>query len=221
MENNKNNKISSFSFRFIAMLIDLAIILSIMIPLSLVIIINQNGTFIINGTFYYLWFLIFILLILFFYILVPIMYKTKTLGMALMKIKTISLEDDSNTKIVLKRSTLTVLMWIIILITFIAFVPPTSAYKLMTLKSEEEIMKNFTILELCGISIPATFSPLVLFSNLFFYISISINKNSIGIIDKLYNIRTIYLNRFENNAQNILKPPSPIPAEKIEIEWKD
>lgn len=217
----ESKKIASFSYKFFSMLVDLFIILIIIIPLSLITIVNNNGIYTINKLNYYIWFLTFIFLQIFFYLLIPILTKGKTIAMLIFKLELQSLNLDENIYIsIIKRNFLTTFLWILLLISFICFVPPSSAEKLL---KAENLVENdkavFSALEIAGISVPALFSPLFLISNLFNQLSAGINNNSISIYEKIYNYRIVHKNRFVKSAEDLSKKLIPIKMQIYKIVW--
>lgn len=218
----KKKKNASFSYKFLSMLVDLFFILIIIIPLSLIAIDDNGKVYTINSTYYYVWFALFIIFQSIFYLVIPALTKGKTLGMLIFQLELESTTNESIYITILKRNYLTTFLWMLLLVSFICFVPANTAQKLLT--SNNLVKDNkavFSTWELAGISVPALFSPIILMSNLFNAISTSINANSVSIFEKIYNFRIVHKNKTVETIEDLTKKLKPIEYKKYELIWKD
>lgn len=218
----KQKKNASFLIRTGMILIDLLFIFAILIPLMLIVIqTDEKGELIINSINYYIWFTTFIFVIFIYYFLIPFFLNLKTISMLILKLEIISLIDEKKIIIIFKKNCLTTLLWILVLLSFISFVPPTTAFKLMSEKNPDSISDIFSTLEIAGISVPAILSPLVMLFCIFNYVSVGIGNKSISISEKIYNYRIVYSNKFEKTIEEFKNNIEPIKILENEIIWKD
>lgn len=243
----KINKIAGFWIRFSSLLIDVIIFVLISISSSLLIIRSKqleiwNNQLIYqvdDGWTYYLWFLIPILLLILQFLLIPLLTNGKNLGQLICRIKVIKTnKDDFNKIIIFKRWQLGPLIWIIIIIMFMMMVRPEVINKVslytfvqnhqddfqkLAPVEQNEIIKSyqFNSWETALLSIPGTTSTFNILIQMLMLISISINKEKVGLLDKLTNSKIIYVNKFlikNENSTMIIKPKL---NSTINITWKN
>ncbi|MBD5423459.1 MAG: RDD family protein [Mycoplasma sp.] len=240
------NKKAGFWIRLLYLFIDCIIFCSIAISSSLMCITKTNISYP-NATFdiynvkndytYYIWLLFVLILLAIFFIVVPLLFNGKTLGMSIAKLK-IDFNAQNKYKVIFKRMELGVFLWMFIVIIFMCFVQPKTINKMinfnyiksnysktMTIEELNNFLSNYkwTITETILYTIPSTISPIVVMIQLFFLISIGFKKNKTGLVDKFTNSQIVYVNKYDkvNEDDKLIFDIKPEENIKYEIIWKD
>lgn len=195
--------------------------------------VNANIIQIKNNYLYYLWFLLIIVILVIEFLLIPILFQGRTLGMLITRLE-VFFNNQSKNKVIWKRFKYGTLFWILMIVIFMISVYPVIINKIIILKyiknnlneMDEQVIqfkndnKLFTF-EGILYSIPSVTSPIIFLMEMFFLISIGFKKNKIGIIDKLSNSEITFINKYEEMNNLIVNIIQPIKNKKYQIEWKE
>lgn len=219
-------KKSGFFIRFTSLLIDLTIFCLIGIFSSLMCIgKNEKGISIINSfLYYYLWLLLLIVLILIQFILIPLITKGKTIGMLICGLElTLISNDESIYTIIIKRQILGSIPWIITILLYIAFVTPDIINKIIITKQVKESDLKLDGWEMARLTIPSTLSSFLIFFQSLLLMTIGINKQKQGFVDKVTKSQIIWKNKLDpiNEQIKTLRIIEPEKEKEILIEWKE
>ena len=185
----KIQKKANFWIRLLATFIDCILFLSIATGTSFLVFNYKTGNYFYRYN-YYFWLLFLSLYLAFFFIVLPIIWKGKTIGMAICRIMIIKqFKEDKLPRVIFDRQRLFSFLWIIILLSFMIFIHPDTFLEAIQGKTLKTYQRAFLI-------IPTVLSSLALITDIFF-ISSNLRANRIGLNDKLSRTFTIWINKFE------------------------
>lgn len=219
-------KKSGFFIRLSSLILDLLIFCSIGISSSLMCIgKNEKEISIINSfTHYYLWLLLLIFTLSIQFILIPILTKGRTIGMLICRLNLIKNDEQEKIQVViLKRQILGSIPWIIMILLYIAFVTPDIVNKIVIAKKIQDSKLTLTGWEMARLTIPSTLSSFLIFSQTLLLLTVGINKQKQGFIDKITNSQIVWKNKLDLTNEKIktLKIIKPELDKEIIIKWKE
>ncbi len=234
------NQKAGFWSRLIYFLIDFIFFSSIAISTSLICIkkefisdINNEIYLVANDYWYFLWLLFLIINLSFFFIIIPLIFNGKTLGMMIIRLK-VNFNSSKKYQSILKRMELGVFLWIFIVLIFMCFVWPNTINKMIIRNYIEKHSNEFgeslndlmnlyqwNILETSFYSIPSVISPIVVIIQLFSFMSVLYKGNKTTFVDKISDSQIVHSKKFVEivDYKNIeLEPEKNI---VFPIIWKD
>lgn len=241
-------KNAGFFIRFLSLIVDVMIFVIISVSLSLICIGQSQKSFgkdtvmiyQVNVIWaYYLWLNSLILFLIIQFLLIPIVFNGKTIGMLLTKLDFEITDKEKNIKkIVFKKFQLSAFLWILTIVFFEIFVSPVTINKMtyysyihkhinefngLKLSEQQEIIKNYKLnsLETSLITIPSTLSTVCIFFNLLTLLSIGIDRNKLGILDKVTNSKVVHKNKLIKISKIKIDLIKPEKVDKSIIEWKN
>jgi len=203
----KQNKKANFWIRLLASSIDLSLFVIFLIATSFMVFNYQKNTYYHIAN-YYVWLFLIITYLTFFYIVLPIIWKGKTIGLAICRLKIIKKDNasfDKFSKIIFDRQRLFAFLWICIFLSFIIFIHPQTFLE----AAKKEKIKPYQKLFL---SIPIVLSSLAIMLQIFLMFT-NLKSDKIGLNDKFSNSLTVWMNKFEeiknSKEEKILKEIRP------------
>ena len=201
----KINTKANFWIRLLSTFIDLFLFMFFVITTSFAVFNYKKGSYYHIAN-YYIWLLLIITYLTFFYIVLPIIWKGKTIGMAICKLKIIKKDENDKSKfskVIFDRQRLFAFLWICIFLAFIIFIHPDTFSVAAKKGKIEKHQKLF-------LSIPISLSSLALMLQIFLIFT-NLRSSKIGLNDKFSSSLTVWINKFEdvkqekNNSQNTKK----------------
>lgn len=240
IEKELQKRTAGFWIRFLSISIDVILFCAIAISSSLMCIeekefpqINRTLSQLKNDYFYYIWFILVISILIIQFLAIPFLFKGKTLGMIIARIE-IDTNHQPLKKVILNRFKFGPLLWIFIFVVFVIFVRPTLINKMLIYKYIKENFNDsnqqavellnankLSLLDTFLYSIPSIVSPIIVFAEVFFLISIGFKKTKISIIDNLTNSKVVFINKHIEKLNLIIEVVKPIENKKYQIEWKE
>ncbi len=222
----KINQPAGFWIRILSILIDTIIFSIISISLSLIAI-NKKGTkFEIIPWAYYVWMILTIIEIIILFILIPILFNGKTIGMFCTQIEIYSLTKEPMWLVVLRRNKFFSFLWIFAILVSMSFISPQLAQKMILISNKEKLVGSeelisLNTLEMALISIPTTTSSIIVFINIFMTLSMGMNKDALSINDRISLTQIVYTKKtitiFDEQNKIILKEE----VKNKNIVWKE
>ncbi|ACF07568.1 RDD family [Metamycoplasma arthritidis] len=201
----KINKKANFWIRLLATLIDVIFFLAFAIGLSFGTFNYQKGTYY-HLALYYFWLICLIAYLILFFIVIPIVWKGKTLGMAICKIKVIKQnEKDKFSKVIFDRQRLFSFLWVFVFLSFICFVSPETFLQAANIKQLAKLNK----VQKAFLAIPTALSALAAFSEIFLIIT-NARESRVGLNDKLSSSFTVWKNKYEEVKEKTIKDATKI-----------
>lgn len=240
IEKQLQKRTAGFWIRFLSISIDVILFCVIAISSSLICIearefpqINKTLSQVKNDYFYYIWFMLVVLILTIQFLGIPFILKGKTLGMIITRLE-IDTNDQPLKKVILNRFKFGALLWIFIFVVFMIFVRPTMINKMLIYKYVKENFdennqqavellnaNKLSLLDTVLYSVPSIFSPIIVFAEVFFLISIGFKKTKISIIDNFTNSKIVFANKYIKTTNLIVEIVKPIENKKYQIEWKE
>ncbi|WP_412031681.1 RDD family protein [Metamycoplasma buccale] len=190
----KINKKANFWIRLLATIIDAILFIIFLVATSFAVFNYKTGQYFHEAN-YYVWLFLLILYLIFFFIVLPIIWNGKTIGMRICKIKIIKKnEKDKFSKVIFDRQRLFSFLWIIVFLSFIIFISPK------TFIEAANINKNLNKVQKIFLTIPTVLSSLSVFLQAFLIIT-NAKENRIGLNDKFSASYTVWINKYEEIEQ--------------------
>ncbi|QJG66734.1 RDD family protein [Mycoplasma phocoenae] len=191
----KVNKKANFWIRLLATTIDLILFLSLITIYSLLLFDKGKGQFK-TEFFYYLWLFLIIVSMASIYIFIPMIFKGKTLGLWICRLKIIS--NKANTKIfktIIQRQLLNSILWIIgITLMLILISHETFIQMAKTTKNSTE---KLSVIQQAFMSVPVTICSLAGIIDVFLMLTTA-RTSKIGWNDTFSNSSVVFINKYED-----------------------
>ncbi|TPE57772.1 RDD family protein [[Mycoplasma] falconis] len=199
----KINKLANFWIRLTSTLIDLIIFLGLAIGFSFLVFDYKNANYY-NKYTYYPWVIFMAFLPILLWVIIPIIWKGKTFGMFICRIKTIP--EDSKKKLskaIFDRQRLFAFFWMFVFLSYLIISPEGFLHA----ASGQKL--NYG--EKIAFGLPTTLASLTSFMQLFIIIT-NAKSTRIGWNDKFSQTYTVWINKYElvenpdEDIKNIIKP---------------
>ena len=191
---NLENRIcipAGFWIRLFARIIDFIILLIITNAILFICLINKNGEWVFRYNWlFYIWSLILAFGILGLFVLLPICNQGRSIGQAICRIKTISLDGNLKHAIIQKEMFFGIAWTIMVLIVMIV-INHTLILQLSHRVWNPKNAPKLSVGEKTRISVVGTLSSFLIFIQIFLAVTIIPNKNKQGFHDKISNSLTI------------------------------
>ncbi|KDE44890.1 membrane protein [Metamycoplasma hyosynoviae] len=188
MVKNQNKKAHPF-IRILASIIDSTLFLIFAIFSSFMVFNYRKGIYYHIAN-YYVWLFLLISFLIFFYIVLPIIWKGKTIGKAICKIKLIQQDEKEKfSNKVFDSQRLFSFLWVCILTSFIFFISPNTFIQ-VSKRSELKLYQKVFL------TIPTVLSSLTIITELVFLFSV-FSERRIGLNDKFSNTLIVWENKFD------------------------
>lgn len=210
------NKRAGFWIRLLARLIDLLIVSVLSISFALIDLRYTHNWYFENDWFFYIWILFNVLVLIVVYLLTPIIWDGKTVGMWICRIK-ILFEDNNKFVSILKRELFISVSWIILFVCVGVFINHT-LFDRYARTSQDHI--NYTTWEMIRISTITTIASLLTVAQMITAISIVIRKPKKSLHDSYSKTDTVWINKMVKVLKvkkNVSIKPRLIKQE--EVEW--
>lgn len=210
------NKRAGFWIRLLARLIDLLIVSVLSISFALIDLRHTNNWYFENDWFFYIWILFNVLVLIVVYLLTPIIWDGKTVGMWVCRIK-ILFEDNNKFVSILKRELFISVSWIILFVCVGVFINHT-LFDRYARTSQDHI--NYTTWEMIRISTITTIASLLTVAQMITAISIVIRKSKKSLHDSYSKTDTVWINKMVK-VLKVKKSVSIKPRliKQEEVEW--
>lgn len=213
----KENVTAGFWSKFLARIIDLVIMSLIVVGIGFSIMTRYPKWHFDQPWKFYAWIFIFFVTVSVEFILIPILFDGKTLGMYVVKIK-ITTQEYSMGKSVLKREAFFALMWLlnIILITIIINHTLINKY---ALTKQTDI--KYTAWETARISMVSSVGSITIIIQMLFAISSIVRKDKRSLHDVYSKTRVVRYNKFQDVAvkTKTARKIKPVMIEEPEVKW--
>lgn len=188
----KQNRKANFWIRSLATFLDLLLFCLFLIASSFLIFNYKNNTYLFSKWLYYPWLLSLCIYLCLYFIVIPIVWKGKTLGMFICRIKIIKNKDNLKfSKVIFDRQRLFSFSWICIFLLFLILIhPDTFLQALSQSKPLSKLQKIF-------LAVPGTLASLVLVFELFLIFT-NLKSSGIGLNDKLSSSYTVWINKYDD-----------------------
>lgn len=240
IEKQLQKRTAGFWIRFLSISIDVILFSIIAISSSLMSIeakvfteIDRTISQVKNDYFYYIWFILVVSVLIIQFLAIPFLLKGKTLGMLITRLE-IDTNDQPLKNVILSRFKFGALLWIFIFVVFMIFVRPEMINKMLISKYVKEnfdennqqaveLLKanKLSFLDTVLYSAPTVVSPIIVFAEVFFLISIGFKQSKISIIDNFTNSKIVYVNKYIETTNLVIEVVKPIKNQKYQIEWKE
>ncbi len=204
------NRKAGFWIRVLGRLIDLFLLFTIAIASSYLMLERNGGWHFKSNWLFYLWNIELIILILIFFIFVPLLFDGKTIGMFVVRIKISFKNKNKKIKSIIIRELLFSISWIFISLLVLVLINHTLIIKFVSTKKHTI---QFTNLENLRISIITSIGGVIGILQFIFAISIIVRGEKQGLHDSQSNTETIWVNKFvdkEEKLQEIKIKPKPV-----------
>lgn len=218
----KKRKISGFWIRFLAKGIDIILILTLTIVLSLPNLQLQEPIVFLAPWNFYLWAFLTFFLWPCYFIGLPLLTNGYTCGLFICKLKLefTNVNKKQIFKVLLKREVFFSLLIAFNFLMLIIFINHSLVNRFFQMNQDDI---NYSTMEGFRISVTTIFLSISIFLQMIVGISIIV-KNGLGINDRYSNSKIVYRNRFEISKKNSLivsKKYKPQLVEQEIIEWVD
>ncbi len=204
------NRKAGFWIRVLGRLIDLLLLFTIVIASSYLMLERSGGWHFKWNWLFYLWNIELIVLILFFFIFIPLVFNGKTIGMFVVRIKISFKDKNKKIKSIIIRELLFSINWIFMSLLVLVLINHTLIIKFVSTKKDTI---KFTNLENLRISIITSIGGVTGILQFIFAISIIVRGEKQGLHDSQSNTETIWINKFTNKEekpQEIKIKPKPV-----------
>lgn len=199
MKQMQKHKIAGFWIRLTSRMIDVLILFLLSIGLAILflekkMINNQQEWIFKQNYFFYIYALIIIMLIFLLFVVLPIIWKGKTIGHFITRTKIVA--ENNLIFGIMKREVFWSFSWIFCAILTTAIINHTLFLKFISANNRSEIV--FTNWETFRISLVSSLASIIVFMQMFLAVSIVVRQKKLGLHDVYSNTKVIYLNKFIN-----------------------
>ena len=211
----KENKIVRFWPKLLSRIVDLILVASLSILASYFIFEKVAGQTQLKETWmFYVWALGTAILFLVFFILIPLVWKGKSVGNFILRVKVVS--KGSLTKAILKRELAFGWAWLLLVIAFTALINHSMVLK--ATMSQTNI--KYVGWEAVRVSVLSTLAGLIIITQMIFGVSGLVKKNGISIHDEMAGSKVVWINKFTTIEKEVTKKEiMPSRVKHNPVEW--
>ena len=228
------NKVAGFWIKFIARITDLVIIALLIVGTAFGIMqrsaYGPKGTVIwhfVEPWTFYVWAIFAIVVLAIAFILIPTIWKGKSIGMFIFRINVIQTKKQPWWNSISKREAIFAMMWILNVILLMAFINHTLINEYARTKHNGDDFKaHWAALggwERMRIEVVTTIGTLTLVIQMLFAISSVVRKDKTGFADIYAGTRVVYINKYveeeKKKTSNVSKSIKPKLIHNTSVDW--